>query len=37
MGRAGRARVLAEYSWRAVAEATAAAYADVVADRTNQK
>jgi glycosyltransferase involved in cell wall biosynthesis len=37
MGRAGRERALAEFSWRAVAEATAAAYADVITDRTNQK
>ncbi len=33
MGRAGRQRALAEYSWRAVAEATAAAYANVIAAR----
>jgi glycosyltransferase involved in cell wall biosynthesis len=37
MGRAGRERALDRFSWRAVAEATAAAYADVVADRTNPK
>jgi len=33
MGRAGRERALAEFSWRAVAEATAAAYAEVIAAR----
>ena len=32
MGRAGRARVLAKFSWSAVAQATAAAYEDVIAD-----
>ena len=32
MGAAGRARAQALFSWRAVAEATAAAYADVIAD-----
>ena len=31
MGRAGRARALGRFSWRAVAEATAAAYAEVIA------
>jgi glycosyltransferase involved in cell wall biosynthesis len=31
MGRAGRARALDRFSWRAVAEATAAAYAEVIA------
>ncbi len=31
MGRAGRERVLSRFSWRAVAEATAAAYAEVIA------
>src|SRR3954447_17378820 len=30
MGRAGRRRVLEKFSWRAVAEATAAAYQDVI-------
>ncbi len=34
MGRAGRARVLATFSWRAVAEATAVAYQGVVACAT---
>jgi MMP alpha-(1->4)-mannosyltransferase len=33
MGRAGRERALAEFSWRAVAEATAAAYLDAIAAR----
>jgi glycosyltransferase involved in cell wall biosynthesis len=33
MGRAGRRRVLERFSWRAVAEATAAAYDEVVAAR----
>jgi glycosyltransferase involved in cell wall biosynthesis len=30
MGAAGRERALAEYSWHAVAEATAEAYRDVI-------
>ena len=30
MGKAGRERVLEKFSWRAVAEATAAAYEEVV-------
>lgn len=34
MGRAGRARVLERFSWRAVAEATVAAYDEVVAGRS---
>lgn len=33
MGRAGRARVLEKFSWRAVANATAAAYEEVIAAR----
>ncbi len=32
MGAAGRQRALSEFSWRAVAEATAAVYADAIAD-----
>ena len=32
MGAAGRARALEMFSWRAVAEATAAAYEQVIAD-----
>lgn len=32
MGQAGRRRVLEKFSWRAVATATAAAYADVIAE-----
>ncbi len=32
MGKAGRERVLEKFSWRAVAEATAAAYEEVIAD-----
>jgi glycosyltransferase involved in cell wall biosynthesis len=35
MGRAGRERALAEFSWRAVAEATAAAYQDVIERTTS--
>jgi glycosyltransferase involved in cell wall biosynthesis len=31
MGKAGRRRVLERFSWRAVAEATAAAYDEVIA------
>jgi glycosyltransferase involved in cell wall biosynthesis len=34
MGRAGRRRVLEKFSWRAVAEATAAAYEEVIASST---
>jgi glycosyltransferase involved in cell wall biosynthesis len=34
MGRAGRRRVLEKFSWRAVAEATAAAYEEVVGSST---
>lgn len=37
MGRRGRERVLARFSWRAVAEATAAAYDEVVRARTRQE
>ncbi len=37
MGRAGRLRVLDKFSWHAVAEATAAAYAEVTASSTNPK
>ncbi len=37
MGRAGRLRVLDKFSWHAVAEATAAAYAEVIASSTNPK
>jgi glycosyltransferase involved in cell wall biosynthesis len=38
MGAAGRRRVLERFSWRAVAEATAAAYERAIADfETNQK
>ncbi len=37
MGRAGRARVLERFGWRAVAEATVAAYDDVVARRARQE
>ncbi|GAB4000544.1 glycosyltransferase family 4 protein [Nocardioides marmoraquaticus] len=37
MGRRGRQRVLARFSWRAVAEATAAAYDDVVRARTTRR
>ena len=36
MGAAGRARALAEYSWHAVAEATAEAYRDVIRTRTQE-
>jgi glycosyltransferase involved in cell wall biosynthesis len=32
MGEAGRRRVLEHFSWRAVAEATAAAYDETIAD-----
>ncbi len=31
MGAAGRARALADFGWRTVAETTAAAYRDVIA------
>ena len=34
MGQAGRRRVLEKFSWHAVAEATAAAYAEAIATRT---
>ena len=37
MGAAGRERALAEYSWRAVAEATAAAYRLAIETRTAQE
>jgi glycosyltransferase involved in cell wall biosynthesis len=37
MGRAGRRRALARFSWGAVAEATAAAYADVIARRLGDR
>lgn len=37
MGRRGRERVLARFSWRAVAESTAAAYDEVVRARTRQE
>jgi glycosyltransferase involved in cell wall biosynthesis len=35
MGKAGRRRVLERFSWRAVAEATAAAYHEVIASSTH--
>ncbi|MEP7089870.1 MAG: glycosyltransferase family 4 protein [Nocardioidaceae bacterium] len=37
MGRAGRERALAEFSWRAVAEATAAAYRDAIDERRGER
>ncbi len=37
MGRAGRARVLAKFSWSAVAQATAAAYEDVIAGPATER
>ena len=36
LGRAGRRRVLEKFSWHAVAEATAAAYAEVIASSKNE-
>jgi glycosyltransferase involved in cell wall biosynthesis len=36
MGAAGRERALAEYSWHAVAEATAEAYRDVIRAHTRR-
>ena len=37
MGRAGRRRVLEKFSWHAVAEATAAAYAEVIASSSRRR
>jgi glycosyltransferase involved in cell wall biosynthesis len=37
MGRAGRARAVAEFSWRAVAEATAAAYQRAIDERRGEQ
>ena len=37
MGRAGRERALAQFSWRAVAEATAAAYQRAIDDRRGEQ
>ena len=37
MGKAGRERVLEEFSWHAVAVATAAAYEDVIAEHASER